>query len=70
MSNLITVRTDVWGVIGRVQVFYAWNDDGDGVWETGEVVPPENIIAERRFYMVLDRSHEPAAVLMKRYLAE
>ena len=70
MAGLITVRTDVWGVVGRVQLFNDWEDDGDGVWENGEDIPPEAIQAERRFYMVLDRSHDPIRVIMKRYLPD
>ncbi|MEF8787775.1 MAG: hypothetical protein V5A84_01775 [Planctomycetota bacterium] len=75
MSNLVTVRTDVWGVIGRVQIFDDWQDDPAngtvGVYDPQyDVVPPDAVVAERRFYFVLDRSHEPARVIMKRYLPE
>ena len=77
MAGLVTVRTDVWGVVGRVQL---WQDqDNNGVLDLeqpgadpdGDGTAGENEIqAERRFYMVLDRSRDPIKVIMKRYLPD
>jgi len=47
MYNLLTVRTDVWGVLGRVRML---EDD--------------KVIAERAFYLVLDRSRDPVQVVL------
>ena len=70
MSNLVTVRTDVWGVVGRVQIFDEFEDGPpeNGQWDPGEAVT--RIVADRRFYLVLDRSHQPIRVIMRRYLPD
>ena len=64
VSNLVTVRTDVWGVVARVQV-YDGNDYG-----VDADIPDEDVLAERRFYYVLDRSGEPIRLLLQRILSE
>ena len=51
IANLITVRTDVWGVVGRVQLLDS---------ETGEKV------ATKGFYMVIDRSFDPPRIMLQR----
>jgi len=63
MANLLTVRTDVWGVRARVQLFRDLNDDG-------KRDPGEEILGDRSFYMVLDRSQNPIRTVLKRYAAE
>jgi hypothetical protein len=60
MSNLVTVRTDQWGVRGRVQFFRDDNNDG-------QRDPDEAIMTDRSFYMVLDRSRQPIYTVLKRY---
>jgi hypothetical protein len=60
MCNLVTVRTDVWGVVGRAQL--GVDASGNGLLEANEVV------ADRRFYFVLDRSHDPIRIILKRQL--
>lgn len=63
MSNLITVRTDLWGVRARVQLFRDAN--ASGVWDAGE-----EIVADKTVYMVIDRSLRPPRIVLKRYGSE
>ena len=64
--NNVTVRSDVWAVIGRVRLVI--DADGDGVLEPEEV--SQGTFADRRFYFVLDRSYDPIRVIARRLLAE
>jgi hypothetical protein len=63
MCNLVTTRTDVWAVRGRLQLFRDVNANG-----TREGA--EEIVAERNFYMIVDRSQQPIRILLKRYLPQ
>jgi hypothetical protein len=63
MYNLVTTRTDVWAVRGRLQLFR--DLDGNGNYTAGE-----EIVAERNFYMIVDRSQQPIRILLKRYLPQ
>jgi hypothetical protein len=63
MCNLVTTRTDVWAVRGRLQLFR--DLDGNGNYTAGE-----EIVAERNFYMIVDRSQQPIRILLKRYLPQ
>jgi hypothetical protein len=58
VSNLVTVRTDQYLVIGRVQV------------HTGGTAAPTEIFSERLFCAVLDRSYDPVRVLMFKWLEQ
>jgi hypothetical protein len=71
MCNTVTVRTDVWGIRARVQLFRdngidrttgaATGTAGDGLWQN------EEILSDQQFYMAVDRSQRPIRVLLKRY---
>jgi hypothetical protein len=62
MGNLITTRTDVWGVRGRMQLFRDLNAD-----DQYDPAAGDEIVAERNFYMVVDRSQSPIRTLLMRY---
>ncbi len=52
LYNRITVRSDVWGVTGRVQLYENVEDEID-------------IVAERAFYLIIDRSFPDPRVLLR-----
>ncbi len=54
LYNRITVRSDVWGVTGRVQLY-----------EEDEITGDIDIVAERAFYTVIDRSFLHPRVLFR-----
>lgn len=54
MANLVTVRTDVWGVVARLRL----RDKGN------------NVVADKAFYAVIDRSFEPARVVLFKWIPE
>jgi hypothetical protein len=58
--NNVTVRSDVWAVVGRARLYSDANDDG--------VADPGELLADRRFYFVLDRSHDPIRIIAWRLL--
>ena len=60
MYNNVTVRSDVWAVVGRARLYSDANDD--------DVADPGEALADRRFYFVLDRSHDPIRVVAWRLL--
>lgn len=53
MGNLLTVRTDVWAAVGRVRLLD--NDTGEEIVSKG-------------FYVVIDRSFDPARIVLRREL--
>jgi hypothetical protein len=58
VSNLVTVRSDQFLVVGRVQV------------HAGTTSAPTEIYSERRFAAVVDRSYDPVRVLLFRWLTD
>ena len=52
LVNLITVRSDVWCVVVRAQILNRKNEP----------------VADRAFYAVIDRSFEPARVILFKWL--
>jgi len=63
MANLITVRTDQWGVRLRVQYYRDVNNDGQ--FSAGD-----EVIADRKGVLVLDRSVQPIRTILKRWVPE
>ncbi|MFP4028711.1 MAG: hypothetical protein ACLFWL_13055 [Candidatus Brocadiia bacterium] len=59
MYNLVTVRTDVWAILGRARV--GRDTSGDGDLEESEVD------VDKQFFIILDRSYDPPKVLVRRY---
>jgi VCBS repeat protein len=63
MANLITVRTDQWGVRLRVQYYR-------DVDNSGGFTPGDEPIADRKGVLVLDRSVQPIRTVIKRWVPE
>jgi hypothetical protein len=59
LCNMIDVRSDLYGVRARVQLFR--DTDGDGVQDAGE-----EILSDRSMHLIIDRSQQPPRVLLKR----
>jgi hypothetical protein len=55
MYNLVTVRTDVWGVVAKV-----------GLKDKGS----DKIIASKKFYLVIDRSFNPPRIILRKQVEE
>jgi hypothetical protein len=66
MYNLVTVRTDVWGVVGKVRIY------DDNKYGTGDSRTNNNQcddgeeIASQTFHMVVDRSFDPPRIVLRK----
>ena len=58
MYNLVTVRTDIWGVVARVRLYA--DEDNDGVCD------PDEEIATKTSHLVLDRSGDEVETIVRR----
>ena len=64
ICNNLTIRTDVWAVVGRAR--FVVDANGDGSLSASEI--QQGTLVDRRFYFVLDRSYDPVRVIIRRLL--
>jgi hypothetical protein len=66
MYNLVTVRTDVWGLVGKVRLYDdTVYDVGDPEYNNDQCDDGEEITS-KTFYMVIDRSFDPPRIVLRK----